>query len=59
LRHLQDTLLRKAETKHAIKYVTEANSLRHTVKEKAEEVKIVELQLHEASFYVFCLHKEV
>ena len=28
-----DTLLTKAETKHAIKYVTEANSLRRTVKE--------------------------
>ena len=45
-----DTLLTKAETKLAIKYVTEANSLRHTVKEKAEEVKTVELQLDEASF---------
>ena len=42
-----DTLLTKAETKHAIKYVTEANSLRRTVKEKAEEVKTVELQLDE------------
>ena len=29
-----DTLLTKAETKHAIKYVTEANSLCRTVKEK-------------------------
>jgi len=38
-------MLTKAETKHAIKYVTEANSLRHTVKEKAEEFKIVQLQL--------------
>ena len=28
----------QAETKHAIKYVIEANSLRRTVKEKAEEV---------------------
>ena len=44
-----DTLLIKAETKHTIKYVTEANSLCHTVKEKAEEVKTVELQLDEAS----------
>ena len=43
-------LLTKAEAKHAIKYVTDANSLRHTVKEKAEEVKTVELQLDEASF---------
>jgi len=42
-----DTLLTKAETKHVIKYVTEANSLRRTVKEKAEEVKTVELQLDE------------
>ena len=42
-----DMLLTKAETKHAIKYVIEANSLRHTVKEKAEEVKTVELQLDE------------
>jgi len=42
-----DTLLTKAETKHAIKYVTEANSLHCTVKEKAEEVKTVELQLDE------------
>jgi len=42
-----DTLLTKAETKHAIKYVTEANSLRRTVKEKTEEVKTVELQLDE------------
>ena len=33
-----DTLLTKAETKHATKYVTEANSLCRTVKEKAEEV---------------------
>ena len=40
-----DTLLTKAETKHAIKYVTEANGLHCAVKEKAEEVKIVELQL--------------
>ena len=47
--HLQsaDTLLTEAETKHAIKYVTEANSLHRTVKEKAEEVKTVELQLDE------------
>ena len=43
-----DTLLTKAETKHAIKYVlTEANNLCRTVKEKAEEVKTVELQLDE------------
>jgi len=42
-----DTLLTKAETNHAIKYVTEANSLRRTVKEKTEEVKTVELQLDE------------
>ena len=42
-------LITKAETKHAITYVTEANSLRRTVKEKAE-VKTVELQLDEASF---------
>jgi len=42
-----DTLLTKAENKYVIKYVTEANSLRHTVKEKAEEVKTVELQLDE------------
>ena len=42
-----EKLLTKAETKYAIKYVTEANSLRHTVKEKAEEVKTVELQLDE------------
>jgi len=40
-------LLTKAETKHAIKYVTEANGLHCAVKEKAEEVKIVELQLDE------------
>ena len=45
-----DMLLTKAETKHAIKYVTEANSLHRTVKEKAEEVKTVELHLDEASF---------
>ena len=31
-----------------MKYVTEANSLRRTVKEKTEEVKTVELQLDEA-----------
>ena len=42
-----DMLLTKTETKHAIKYVTEANSLRRTVKEKAEEAKTVELQLDE------------
>jgi len=42
-----DMLLTKAETTHAIKYVTEANSLHCTVKEKAEEVKTVELQLDE------------
>jgi len=35
------------ETKHATKYVTEANSLHCIVKEKAEEVKTVELQLDE------------
>jgi len=40
-------LLTKAETKHAIKYVTEANSLHRIVKEKAEEAKTVELQLDE------------
>jgi len=45
-----DTLLTKAETKQAIKYVTKANSLRRTVTETAEEVKTVELQLDEASF---------
>ena len=39
-----DMFLTKAETKRAMKYVTEANSLRHTVKEKAQEVKTVELQ---------------
>ena len=38
LRHLQNTLLTKAETKHAIKYVTEANSLHCTVKEKARGI---------------------
>ena len=32
----EDTLLTKAETKHALKYVTEANSLRRTVKEEAQ-----------------------
>jgi len=42
-----DTLLTKTETKHTINYVTEANSLRRTVKEKVEEVKTVELQLDE------------
>jgi len=42
-----NTWLTKAETKHAIKYVIEANRLHHTVKEKAEEVKTVELQLDE------------
>jgi len=42
-----DILLTKAETKHAIKYVTKANSLHRTVKEKADEVKTVELQLDE------------
>ena len=44
-----DTLLSKAETTHAIKYVTdtEANSLRRTVKEKTAEVQTVELQLGE------------
>ena len=40
-------LLIKAETKHAVKYVTEANSLHHTVKEKAEEELKLELQLDE------------
>ena len=34
-------LLTKAETKHAIKYVTEANSLRRTVKEKAEKLEVL------------------
>jgi len=43
----EDTLLTKAESKRAIKYVTEANSLRRTVKEKTDEVKTVELQLDE------------
>jgi len=42
-----DTLLTKAETKHAIKYVTEASSLCRTVNEKAEEDKTVELHLDE------------
>jgi len=42
-----DMLLTKAETKHAIKYVAEASSLHCTVKEKAQEVKTVELQLDE------------
>lgn len=42
-----DTLLTKAESKRAIKYVTEANSLRCTVKEKTDEVNTVELQLDE------------
>ena len=42
-----DTLLTKAETTHAIKYVTEANSLRRTVKEKTAEVQTVELHLDE------------
>jgi len=40
-------LLTKAETKYAIKYVTEANSSHRTVKEKTEEVKTVKLQLDE------------
>ena len=50
LRHLQIRCLQKQklQTKHAMKYVTEANSLRRTVKEKTEEVKTVELQLDEA-----------
>jgi len=39
--------LTKAETKHAVYYVTEANSSHRTVKEKAEEVKTVKLQLDE------------
>jgi len=38
-----DALLTKAETTRSIKYVTEANSLHRTVKEKAEEVKTVVL----------------
>jgi len=42
-----DALLTKAESTLAIKYVSEANSLRRTVKEKAKEVKTVELQLDE------------
>jgi len=41
-----DTLLTKAETEYAVKYVTEANSLHRTVTEEAEEVK-TELQLDE------------
>ena len=40
-------MITKAETIHGVKYVTEANSLRRTVKEKADEVKTVELQLDE------------
>ena len=48
LRHMQTRCLQRQKLyKHAIKYVTEANSLRHAVKEKAEEVKTVELQLDE------------
>jgi len=42
-----DVLLTKAETKHAIKYITGANSMCHTLKEKAGELNIVELQLDE------------
>jgi len=45
-----DMLLTKAETNYVIKYVPEANSLHRNVKEKAEEVKTVDLQLDEASF---------
>ena len=40
-----DSLLTKAETSHCIKYVTEANSLRRTIKQKTEEVATVEQQL--------------
>jgi len=40
-------LLTKAETTLAIKYVTKANSVCRTVKDKAEKVKTVELQLDE------------
>ena len=40
--HLQsaDTLLTEAETKHAIKYVTEANSLHRTVKEQEAQLML-------------------
>ena len=34
-----DVLLNTAETSHSIKYVTEANSLRRTVKQKAVDLK--------------------
>lgn len=40
-----DVLLTKAESMHAIKYVTEANSLRRTAKQKNEELKTVEQHL--------------
>lgn len=40
-----DVLLTKAESMHAIKYVTEANSLRKTAKQKSEELKTVEQHL--------------
>jgi len=42
-----DTLLTKAESTHAIKCVTEANSLCCIVKEKTAEVQTVELQRDE------------
>jgi len=35
-----DMLITKAETKHAIKYATEANSLRHTVKEQEAQLML-------------------
>ena len=35
-----DTLLTKAETKHATKYVTGANSLHHTVKEQEAQLML-------------------
>jgi len=42
-----DTLFTRAETTHAIKCVTEANSLHRTVKEKTADLQTVELQLDE------------
>ena len=36
----EDTLLTKAETKHATKYVTGANSLHHTVKEEEAQLML-------------------
>ena len=41
-----DTLLTMAETKHAIKYVTEANSLRHTVKEQEAQLMLTTGSTH-------------